>query len=79
VKSRRTGPEPGKREADKSFTMPTKSIAQDRKRISAQKHEVSYAGSKLGKGGAAKILRAKRALGRTTSRTKVMARAEAGR
>lgn len=59
--------------------MPTKSIAQDRKRISSEKHEVAYAGSKLGKGGAAKVRQAKSALGRSTSRAKVMARAKSGR
>ncbi len=59
--------------------MPTKSLAQDRKRISSEKHEVAYAGSKLGKGGAAKVRQAKTALGRTTSRAKVMTRAKAAR
>lgn len=63
----------------KTITMPKKSISQDRKRVSSQKHEVSYAGSKLGKGGVAKIRRAKSALGRTTSRKKVMAKAKSGR
>ena len=56
--------------------MAKKSITQDRKRISAQKHEVDYAGRKLGKGGAAAIRSAKKKLGRTTSRSKVMARAK---
>lgn len=59
--------------------MPTKSLTQDRKRISSEKHEVAYAGGKLGKGGAAKVRQAKSALGRTTSRAKVMARAKSGR
>lgn len=59
--------------------MPIKSLAQDRKRLSSEKHEVAYAGSKLGKGGAAKVRQAKSALGRTTSRAKVMARAKSGR
>lgn len=59
--------------------MATKSLSQDRKRISSQKHEISYAGKKLGRGGAAKIARAKKALGHTTSRTKVMSRARSGK
>ena len=47
----------------------------DRGRVSAQKHEISYTGSKLGKGGAAKVRKAKRAMGRKTSRKAVMRRA----
>ena len=54
--------------------MPTKSVSQDRNRISTQKHELSYAGSKT-KGGRKAIVKAKKALGRTTSRKKIMARA----
>lgn len=50
----------------------TKSLSQDRKRISSEKHEVSYAGKKLGKNGAAAIRKAKSKLGRATSRAKVM-------
>jgi hypothetical protein len=50
----------------------TKSRGSDRKRVSYQKHEVSYAGSKLGKNGAAKVRKAKSKLGRKTSRPKVM-------
>jgi hypothetical protein len=56
----------------------TKSTASDRKRISSQSHEISYAGRKV-RGGSAAIERAKSDLGRTTSRTKVMARARSGR
>ena len=50
----------------------TKSRSSDRKRVSAQKHEISYAGKKLGKNGAAAVRKAKSKLGRTTSRPKVM-------
>jgi hypothetical protein len=56
----------------------TKSTASDRKRVSSQSHEISYAGRKV-RGGSAAIERAKSDLGRTTSRTKVMARARSGR
>jgi hypothetical protein len=55
--------------------MPTKSLKQDRRRVSAQPHEISYAGRQLGAGGRARVERAKSQLGRTTSRSKVMARA----
>jgi hypothetical protein len=47
----------------------------DRGRVSSQKHEISYAGSKLGKGGSRKVRSAKKALGRKTSRKAVMSRA----
>jgi hypothetical protein len=47
----------------------------DRGRVSGQKHELSYAGSTLGKGGAAKVRKAKKTLGRTTNRKAVMRRA----
>jgi hypothetical protein len=57
--------------------MATKSITQDRKRISAQRHEISYAGKKVGRNGSARVLAAKSTLGRTTSRGRVMARAKA--
>jgi hypothetical protein len=57
--------------------MTTISITQDRKRVSAQRHEVSYAGRKVGRNGSARVLAAKSTLGRTTSRAKVMARAKA--
>lgn len=59
--------------------MATKSLSRDRKLISSQKHEVAYAGKKLGKNGTARILKAKTALGRTASRTKVMAKARSAR
>jgi hypothetical protein len=55
--------------------MPTKSLRQDRARVSAQRHEINYAGRKLGPGGAGAVRRAKAKLGRTTSRAKVMAKA----
>lgn len=58
--------------------MAKKSTSQDRKRISSQKHELSYAGKKV-KGGRAAVVKAKKALGRTTSRKKVMAKASKGR
>jgi hypothetical protein len=50
----------------------TKSRSRDRQRVSAQKHEVTYAGKKLGKNGAARVRKAKAKLGRKTSRPKVM-------
>lgn len=43
-------------------------------RISAQRHEISYAGKKLGPRGAARVRKAKKSLGRKTSRRAVMAR-----
>jgi hypothetical protein len=58
--------------------MPTKSLARDRARVSSQKHEISYVGRKV-KGGTAAVVRAKKILGRTTSRSKVMARAARAR
>jgi hypothetical protein len=58
--------------------MPTKSLSQDRRRISSEKHEISYAGRKV-KGGPAAIRSAKKKLGRVTSRSKVMAKARSGR
>jgi hypothetical protein len=51
-----------------------KSISRDRPRISSQKHEIAYAGRKVS-GGTPAVRRAKQALGRTTSRAKVMTRA----
>jgi hypothetical protein len=55
----------------------TKSRSQDRKRISSEKHELNYAGRKLGKNGALAVRKAKSKLGRTTSRPKVMQKAKA--
>ncbi|HEX2855600.1 MAG TPA: hypothetical protein VHO24_20360 [Opitutaceae bacterium] len=57
--------------------MPTKPTrrGQDRKRVSSQKHEVSYAGKKVGKNGAKAVRKTKAKRGRTTSRPKVMAEA----
>ena len=69
--------------ADSGSTMatPTRTRTQDRRRVSAQRHEISYAASRLEKGGrgkaAATVKRAKSQLGRKTSRPKVMARARA--
>ena len=53
----------------------TRNIRSDRARISSQTHEVAYAGSQLGKGGAARVRQAKQALGRTASRSRVLRRA----
>jgi hypothetical protein len=59
--------------------MPTKTskrnVGSDRGRVSAQAHEIKYAGSKLGKGGTTKVKKAKQALGRKTSRKAVMSKA----
>lgn len=51
----------------------------DRGRISSQRHEVSYAGKKLGRSGAARVRKAKKSLGRKTSRKAVMQRARSAR
>jgi hypothetical protein len=53
-------------------------MGSDRGRVSSQRHEISYTGKKLGSGGAARVRKAKAALGRKTSRTAVMKRARAG-
>jgi hypothetical protein len=50
----------------------------DGARISSQRHEISYAGKKLGRGGAAQVREAKKSMGRKTSRRAVMARAKRG-
>jgi hypothetical protein len=58
--------------------MPTatkRNIGSDRARVSTQKHEITYAGKALGKGGAAKIRKAKKALGRVTGRKAVLKKA----
>jgi hypothetical protein len=44
----------------------------DRGRVSARKYEISYTGSKLGNAGAAKVRKAKKGMGRATSRKAVM-------
>ncbi len=51
-----------------------KSISSDRQRVSSQEHEIKYAGRKV-RGGADAVREAKSELGRTTSRSKVIARA----
>lgn len=51
-----------------------KSLTQDRKRISAQKHEVAYAGTKV-RGGTPAVRKAKAALGRKVGRAAVMKKA----
>jgi hypothetical protein len=55
-----------------------RNMGSDRGRVSSQRHEISYTGKKLGSGGAARVRKAKAALGRKTSRTAVMKRARAG-
>lgn len=61
-------------------TTTRRNTGSDRGRISSQRHEVSYAGKKLGKGGASRVRKAKAAMGRKTSRSAVMRRARsAGR
>lgn len=56
-----------------------RSTAQDRKRVSSQKHEVEFAAGKVGtrsrSKGRAAVLKAKKGLGRKTSRKAVIARA----
>jgi hypothetical protein len=59
-------------------TATKRNVGSDRRRVSSQRHEISYAGKKLGRGGAARVRKAKRSLGRKTSRTAVMKRARAG-
>jgi hypothetical protein len=59
-----------------------RSVGQDRKRVSAQDHEISYAAKKVkgagsGKKAKAAVLKAKKGLGRKTSRKVVMRRAKA--
>jgi hypothetical protein len=60
-------------------TATKRNIGSDRGRISSQRHEVSYAGKKIGRGGAARIRKAKKALGRKTGRATVMKRARSSR
>lgn len=56
-----------------------RSLGSDRGRVSSQRHEVSYAGKKLGKRGAARVRKAKSSLGRKTNRKAVMKRARSVR
>jgi hypothetical protein len=56
-------------------TATKRNVGSDRGRISSQRHEIGYAGKKLGRGGAARVRKAKQALGRKTGRKAVMARA----
>jgi hypothetical protein len=56
-----------------------RSIGSDRGRVSSQRHEISYAGKKVGRNGAARVRKAKKSLGRKTSRKTVMSRARSGR
>lgn len=60
-------------------TATKRNVGSDRGRISSQPHEVNYAGRKLGPGGSKRILKAKSALGRKTSRKAVMKRARAAK
>ena len=56
-------------------TTTKRNVGSDRGRVSSQRHEIGYAGKQVGKGGAARVRKAKAALGRKTSRTAVMKRA----
>lgn len=56
--------------------MRTKSLSRDRRLVSSQPHEIAYAARKLGKNGKAKVVAAKKSLGRTVTRSKVMAAAK---
>ncbi|MES2694153.1 MAG: hypothetical protein V4773_11820 [Verrucomicrobiota bacterium] len=60
-------------------TATKRNVGSDRSRISSQAHEISYAGKKLGPGGAARVRKAKAALKRKTGRAAVMKRARATR
>jgi hypothetical protein len=60
-------------------TTTKRNVGSDRGRVSAQAHEINYAGKRLGKGGAARVRKAKETLGRKSSRDTVMKRARAGR
>jgi hypothetical protein len=72
------GRNPATRRGSVSSTMATKrNNGSDRGRVSSQRHEISYAGKKLGRGGAARVRKAKAALGRKTGRQAVMKRARA--
>lgn len=51
----------------------------DRARVSSQRHEIGYAGKKLARGGAARVRKAKKSLGRKTNRSAVMQRARSRR
>lgn len=71
-------------ESGSGAATPTKSTSRrrtgsDRSRISAQEHEVNYAGKKVGKRGAARVRKAKKSLGRKTGRKTVMRRARASK
>jgi hypothetical protein len=57
-------------------TTTKKNVGSDRGRISSQRHEISYAGKKLGRAGASRVRKAKASLGRKTSRAAVMKRAK---
>jgi hypothetical protein len=56
-------------------TTTKRNMGSDSARISSRRHEISYAGKKLGRNGAARVRKAKSALGRKTSRSAVMRRA----
>jgi hypothetical protein len=58
-------------------TTTKRNVGSDRGRVSSQRHEIAYAGKKVGRGGAARVRKAKAALGRKTSRRAVMKRARA--
>jgi hypothetical protein len=56
-------------------TTAKRNVGSDRGRISSQRHEIAYAGKKLGRDGAARVRKAKALLERKTSRAAVMRRA----
>ena len=60
-------------------TTTKRNLGSDRGRVSSQRHEIGHAGKKLGKGGTARVRKAKQALGRKTSRKTVMSRARSSR
>ena len=70
------GDVPASPDAPASGGKPKKSLkrnlASDRARVSSQPHEIRHAAKKLGKGGTAKILKAKKSLGAKTKREAVM-------
>ena len=49
-------------------------LGSDRSRISSESYEISYAARKLGRGGATKVRKVKKQLGRVTGRKKIMAK-----
>jgi hypothetical protein len=60
-------------------TATKRNLGSDRARVSSQRHELNYAGKKLGRDGAARVRKAKKSLGRKTRRSTVMQRARSSR